>query len=394
MPDSSRSLFSPSRTGWLVFGLLICWALVGFDLAQRAPVAATAQAVWPVAGAQQVPAHLVLTGQGHIPMPANTPAAHASSLIAMPASHPAGVMAFWFAGTRESAPDVQIAASQFDRTTQQWRAARLVLNRHVLGGQLGFGVRRLGNPVAWLDQQGRIHLFVVATGLGGWAASRVVHLRQVNQGHQLDELAFDVQRTLPLSWLWNTSFLVRSAPLALADGGMVLPVHFELGLKYPVSLRFDAQGNFKGMARMSQRLHLLQPTLLAQSASQWLALLRDHSPAGKVAAVQTLDGGRSWRDLPDLALVNPDASIAGLALSPGHMVLAHNASLHSRNKLDLSVSAQGQTWLQDKAVAHGSGGDEFSYPALVWAEDALWVSYTDQRKSIAWQRYAVAPKSQ
>jgi hypothetical protein len=31
---------------------------------------------------------------------------------------------------------------------------------------------------------------------------------------------------------------------------------------------------------------------------------------------------------------------------------------------------------------------------MVWAEGVLWVSYTDQRKSIAWQRYAGAPKSQ
>jgi predicted neuraminidase len=353
-----------------------------------------AQAVWPVADAQKAPVGLVLAEQGHIPMPPFTPAAHASSLLAMPATHPASVMAFWFAGTRESAPDVQIAASQFDRATQQWRAARFVVNRHALGGQLGFGVRRLGNPVAWLDKQGQIHLFVVATGLGGWAASRVVHLRQSQVGTDFDALTFDVERTLPLSWLWNTSFLVRSAPLALQDGGMVLPVHFELGLKYPVSLRFDAQGRFKGMARMSQRLHLLQPTLLMQSESHWLALLRDHSPAGKVAITQTLNGGQSWTDLPDLALDNPDASIAGLTLSPGQMVLAHNSSLHSRNVLDLSVSSNGTTWTKDKALALGSGGDEFSYPTMVWSEGALWVSFTDQRKSIAWQRYAVAPKPQ
>ena len=42
-------------------------------------------------------------------MPANTPAAHASTLLALPASHPSALLAFWFAGTRESAADVQIA---------------------------------------------------------------------------------------------------------------------------------------------------------------------------------------------------------------------------------------------------------------------------------------------
>ncbi|MDO9166765.1 MAG: sialidase family protein [Rhodoferax sp.] len=324
-------------------------------------------------------------------MPANTPAAHASSLLAMPATHRSALLAFWFAGARESAADVQIAASQFDRTTQQWSAARFVVNRQAMGDQLGFGVRRLGNPVAWLDSQGKIHLFVVATGLGGWAAARIVHLRQSSEGHDFSAMSFDVARVLPLSWLWNTSFLVRSAPLPLADGGMVLPVHFELGIKYPVALRFDAGGEFKGMVRISNRKHLLQPTLVMVSESNWLALMRDQRPEGKVAVAETTNGGKNWVDLPDLALDNPDASVAGLALAPGRMFLAHNSAPHSRSALDLSRSMDGRAWVLAQALAHGSGADEYSYPALSWADDSLWVSYTDQRRSIAWQRFSFSP---
>ena len=98
----------------------------------------------------------------------------------MPADSPARLMAFWCAGQRESAPDVQIAASWLSRSTGQWQPARIVANREQLGAQMGQGVRRIGNPVAWRDAQGRVHLFVVATGMGGWAASRVVQLRQTD----------------------------------------------------------------------------------------------------------------------------------------------------------------------------------------------------------------------
>lgn len=324
--------------------------------------------------------------QGHIPMPANTPAAHASSLLAMPTQSPNALLAFWFAGTKESAPDIAIAASGFDRATQQWQAARWVVDRAKLGKALGFGVRRLGNPVAWVDAQHRVHLFVVATGLGGWAASRVVHLRQSNAGQSFDQLTFAPVRVLPLSWWWNTSFLVRAAPMALQDGGMVLPVYFELGLKYPVALRFDSQGDWLGMVRMSNRTHVLQPTLLAQSATQWLALMRDQRPNGRVTVAQTNDGGQHWQDLSDLSLVNPDASVAGLGLAPGQLVLAQNSSAHSRELLDLSQSADGVVWQTVHALAHGDGR-EFSYPAMAWADGALWVSYTDQRQRIAWQRF-------
>ena len=321
-------------------------------------------------------------------MPPSAPVAHASALLAMPASHPAALLAFWFAGWRESAADVQIAASQFDRATQQWSAARFVVNRHTLATELGFAVRRLGNPVAWLDGQGQVHLFVVATGLGGWAAARIVHLRQSQGGQDFAALSFKVERVLPLSWLWNKSFLVRTAPLPLQDGGMVLPVHFEMGIKYPVALRFDASGAFLGMVRISSRNHLLQPTLLMTDESRWLALMRDQSLEGKVAVAQTLDGGQNWTNLPDLTLHNPNSSVAGLALAPGRMFLAHNSLAQGRSVLDLSASADGQNWVLAQTLARGAGDDEYSYPALAWTGDSLWASYTDQRQAIAWQRFS------
>lgn len=366
----------------------LCCVLLVLDQFRRAPPVLQARAVWPAMAPHSAAEVVAAVERGQIPVPPDTPAAHASALLAMPASHPSALLAFWFAGQRESAADVQIAASRFDRATQEWSAARFVVNRHTLAQQLGFAVRRLGNPVAWLDAQGRVHLFVVATGLGGWAAARIVHLRQSQDGQDFATLAFKVERILPLSWLWNNSFLVRTAPLALSDGGMVLPVYFEMGIKYPVALRFDAKGTFLGMVRISSRHHLLQPTLLMADESRWLALMRDQRIDGKVAVAQTLDGGQHWSDLPNLTLHNPDSSVAALALAPGHMFLVHNSLPKGRNVLDLSASEDGQKWLLAQTLARGTGQDEYSYPALAWADDSLWVSYTEQRKAIAWQRFS------
>lgn len=325
-------------------------------------------------------------------MPAGVPAAHASSLWPQPAGQAVSLLACWFAGTRESGPDVQIVCSSFDRAQQRWSEAWVAVNRQAAGAGLGLGLRRLGNPVVWRDARGRHHLFVVATGLGGWAAGRILHLREAAGAAPDATPAFEPLRVLPLSWLWNISHLVRAMPLPLRDGGMVLPAYFELGKKYPVALRFDAQGDFRGMVRMSQRGDLLQPTLLARSETDWLALLRDNSAERKLHAVSTQDGGRHWQDLPDPGLANPDAAVAGLALQPGRLFMAHNPRPESRAQLMLSASADGLHWTPVQMLAEGGARSEFSYPSMAWADGSLWVSYTEQRQAIAWQRFAFEPR--
>lgn len=372
-----------------VLALCVLVAVCLLDAVQRPKPPAAAEATYP-RSAQGVHArHLQRQDAGTIPMPPDALAAHASNLLAMPPGHTAVLTAFWFAGDRESAPNVQIAASQFDRETRTWLPPRYVVERHAMGGPLGFGLRRLGNPVGWTDAAGRVHLFVVATGWGGWAAARVLHLVQRGPDSRLEQLEFEPVRVLPLSWFWNTSYLVRNNPLPLKDGGMLLPVHFEIGIKHAAALRFDALGQFKGMVRLSQRPYQLQPTLLAQTPSQWTALMRDIRPGGRVTAAHTTDAGAHWADRPDLALVNPDAATAGMSLAAGQSVLAHNSSPHSRELLDLSTSADTLQWTAVASLAHGKPGDEFSYPAVAWADGSLWVSYTENRKRIAWQRYSV-----
>jgi predicted neuraminidase len=371
--------------------------LVLFDLARHDAVPPSARAVIPASPVAQGGAKLVLKSRGHLPMPPDTPAAHASNLLAMPADHQCALMAFWFAGERESAPDVQIASSCFERASQQWRAAAFVVNRYDIGEKLGYGIRRLGNPVAWLDASQRIHLFVVATGPGGWAASRLLHVRQNNSVADVDAPLFGEPRVLPLSWWWNVSHLVRGAPLDLEDGGMVLPAYFELGTKYPLALRFDRTGAFKGMTRMSDRRAILQPTLIALNPTHWLALMRDNRLEGKIAVAQSGDGGLSWRDLRDLSLSNPDASVSATMLGPWHFMMAHNSSPKSRQVLDLSESENGIDWTRVLTLAQGgvlrdgakTKAAEFSYPALLWADGSLWVMYTENRTRIAWQRFVM-----
>lgn len=341
---------------------------------------------------------------GHLPILPGKPAAHASTIVS--AGDGRGgreLVAFWFSGERESAHDVEILTSRYARlpaagsaTTGEaagagaavsgtadtgdgrgWTPSASVVDRHSLGAALGFGVRRIGNPVAWSDADGRVHLFVVATGLGGWAASRIAHLVSDDDGR-----SFRANRILPLSPLFNTSMLVRGAPVPMADGGMLLPIYFELGNKYPVALRLDAAGRPLEVTRLATGLAFAQPSIVATGPESAIALLRDCGPSRLLRIVRTDDGGRSWKPMQTLDQPNPDSSIVAVRLPDGTLAAVGNPLASGRHSLAILKSVDGHQWKVWHEVEHGEPGDEFSYPSLQLVDRVLHLTYTWQRKNI------------
>ena len=318
-----------------------------------------------------------------IPMPPGVPSAHASTMAALPGD---AMIAFWWAGSRESGPDVKVYSSRF--AAGKWGAPREVASRDSLGAALGFGVRRIGNPVAWTERNGKVHLFVVATGLGGWAASRIVHLVSSDLGGN-----FSVLRVLPMSPLFNTSVLVRTTPVALADGGWWLPVYFELGIKYPMLMAFDAKGDPRWVSRIGSRITTLQPAVVASSETEAHAWMRDASDEQKVQHAISRDGGASWQDQPALELANHSSSVAAHRLTRGGMLMLHNHVLKggtARNILRLSLSNDARSWKHMLDVVTGSTDEEFSYPALQQVGDEVHITYTSRRQAIAHHVYRIS----
>lgn len=347
------------------------------------PRAAALPAALPDLGANRV----VLTERSAslIGMPEGVPAAHASALAALPDNR---MLAFWWAGQRESGADVRVFASRWSEG--RWSAPRPVVDRDTLSAALGFGVRRLGNPTAWVAADGRVHLYVVATGLGGWAASRVVHLVSGDEGR-----SFDVHRLLPMSPLFNTSTLVRTTPVGLADGGWLLPAYFELGNKYPLLMSFADTGEPRWMVRIGALTTALQPALVAVSGREMRALMRDISDQRRVQQAVSHDGGATWQDIPASDLANHDSSVAALRLRGGGFVMLHNEAMPDetsstpRQWLRLSVSGDARHWTPGVDVSKGRAGDEFSYPSVQQIGNELHVTYTAQRRAIAHHVYEI-----
>ncbi|WBS03888.1 exo-alpha-sialidase [Pseudoduganella sp. SL102] len=319
-----------------------------------------------------------------IPMPAGVPSAHASALAALPRGD---LLSFWWAGSRESGPDVKVYASRWSNGT--WSNNWVVASRESLGKALGFGVRRIGNPVAWTAPDGTVHLYVVATGLGGWAASRIVQMHSRDDG-----ATFTVRRVLPLSPLFNTSTLVRTSAVPLADGGWWLPVYFEIGNKYPMLMSFDAGGEPRRIGRIGSGTSSLQPAIVPVSATEVRAWMRDAGEGQRVQQALSRDGGNSWEDLAPSQLSNQSTSLAALRLSSGNFLMLYNhvaAGGSDRNVLSLALSTDARTWRPLADIVSGKPGDEFSYPTMQQVGDQLHITYTHQRQAIAHHLLRITP---
>ncbi|WP_432378094.1 exo-alpha-sialidase [Duganella sp. P38] len=337
----------------------------------------------PLAAVTPAPVTLTELSRAIIPMPKGVPSAHASALAQLPHGD---LISFWWAGSRESGPDVQVYASRW--SNGRWSDNWVVASRDSLGAALGHGVRRIGNPVAWTGADGTVHLYVVATGLGGWAASRVVQLQSTDEG-----ATFTVRRVLPMSPVFNTSVLVRSSPVGLAGGGWWLPVYFEIGHKYPMLVSFDANGDPQRLTRIGERTRSLQPTLVPVNNNEVRAWMRDAAKDDSVVQQAiSHDGGVTWADMGPTSIKNLGTSLAVLRLDSGSLLMLRNDGTNrdtARSTLTLSQSLDGHRWQELTDIVSGQPGDEFSYPAMYQLGDELHITYTYQRRAIAHHRLKI-----
>ena len=329
---------------------------------------------FPVSPIVAAKVSLALTAPVATMLPAYSASAHSVSLAALPDGR---IAATWFAGSREGAADVVIVMSVLAGNT--WSAPRLIVDRAEVQRSTGRLIRKLGNPVLWIDPQGMLHLWFVSVSYGGWAGSSINHIASKDGGASWGPVT-----RLITSPFFNLSTLVRNPPLPLSDGGIGFPVYHEFIAKRAEWLRLDSAGRVVDKARIPSSNKIFQPAVAALDAQHALAVLRDAGPAHRIHSSTSDDGGQSWQAATATALPNPDAGIALLRLIDGNLLLAWNPQQSNRTQLALSVSRDdGKTWTTPKFVEQGQGEDEFSYPALLQARSGvIHLAYTWQRKVI------------
>lgn len=293
-------------------------------------------------------------------------------------------MASWFGGTREGAKDVSIFGSRWNAEKSGWDTPFEIVDAESSARELGRYIRKVGNPVLYCSSSGRLWLFYVTVSVGGWSGSSV-NVKYSDDGGRV----WSKSSRLITSPFMNISTLVRSLPLEMDDGSLMLPVYHEFLEKYGEVVQIAPDGEVVAKYRMGNSVGALQPTLSILDEDSLLAF---HRRAGgetpRVLMNRSHDAGLTWSDTQAINLPNPNASVAVINRNGRGFLMALNASETERAELSLAISDDGVHWRTVKTFPPIEDELESSYPTLIKSSDGNYhLTYTWGRRRICHVRF-------
>lgn len=343
------------------------------------------------AGGQTVPGGRFIFEPGS----ASFPASHASTIVELKGGD---LMAAWFGGTHERAPDVAIWSSR------------------CVGGVWGAPVELerekdvpSWNPVLFHTKDGRLWLYYkVGPSPGEWSAGRMFS--------EDEGLTWSKAERLPAGLLGP----IRTKPLVLADGTIVSGSSFEAYKSWAAWVERSRDGG-KSWAKIGpitisaavdeaetpaaepaagspgleardkgprSTVGIIQPSIVPLGGRHLRMYARSRTLASKIAVADSMDEGLTWSQARFIDLPNNNSGIDAVALKDGRVVLIFNNTTRGRSPLNLAVSRDGEHFRIFATLEDAVG--EFSYPAIIQAANGdLLMTYTWNRKTIKFVRLPV-----
>jgi predicted neuraminidase len=359
----------PDRRSLLVLGLVLVAFGAGFGRVRDCPMPAPFQ----LRSAMEAPDEEPRFETRFLTTRANTHT-HAACLVELADGR---LRAFWYTGSREGAPDVEIHTAVFEPERNLWGEEKTVVRPESTQASVLRYVRKVGNPTAIRTADGTLWLFYVTVSVGGWGGGSITATTSRDDGER-----WDPARRLVSSPFLNLSTLVRGEPFLYADGTIGLPVYQNLLSSVGELLRVDGSGAVIDRQRLSADGYSPQPVVLVRSATEALVLMRNSGPERphRVSRTTTHDAGRTWTPPARSPLLNPDAALSGVVRPDGRILVVLNDVEVERDALSLVISDDGGgTWrtvrqLEDQVAARGQPVDDARYnrtvEALARATDA------------------------
>ncbi len=312
---------------------------------------------------------------------------HASTIV----ETDSGLVAAWFAGTRERDPDVGIWVSRL--VNGRWSEPTEVVN-----GVQSMNLRYpCWNPVLFQPENGPLMLFYkVGPNPREWWGMLTT--------------SEDDGKT----WSWPTKLgehwavghllgPVKNKPIQLEDGSILCPTSTEVELTdddtrwrvhFEVTCDLGKTWDVIGPIHDGIEFDSIQPSILTYSNGDMQVLCRSMQQV--VSQSWSSDGGRSWSLMAATELPNPSAGTDAVTLADGRQLLVYNhttrkTKIPSRKILNVALSDDGHEWEVALTLEHesnprpadGRHWGEYSYPAVIQGSDGLvHITYTYNRESV------------
>ena len=302
------------------------------------------------------------------------PQCHASTIAEVA---PGRLVAAWFGGTRESAPDVGIWVTRFE--SGRWSEPV-----EVATGAQSDGTRHpTWNPVLFAPPGQPLQLFykVGPSPRAWWGMVKT----STDGGRTWGDAA-----RLPSPLLGP----IKNKPVLLSDGAWLSPSSTEdspTGWRAHVERSEDAGRTWMFIGPIDKgplSLEAIQGSILFHPGG--LLQMAGRTRSGVVASTWSPDGGRTWSPLEALGLPNPNAGTDAVTLQDGRHLIVYNDAAPlpgSRNgrryPLVVALSPDGVTWTKTAVLEDEPLPDGYAYPAVIQASDGLvHITYTWNRRRI------------
>ncbi len=295
-----------------------------------------------------------------------TPQCHASTI----AETPSGLVAAWFGGTHEKAPDVGIWLSRHDGAA--WSPPVEVAD----GVQTPSLRYPCWNPVLFRPKGGPLMLFYkVGPTPATWWGMLMLSDDDGKSWGKPRHLGEDPA-------IGHLLGPVKNKPIQLDDGSILCPSSTEHGgwrVHFETTRDFGKTWTVVGPINDGKEFGIIQPSILRYPGGRLQVLCRSRQAV--VAQSWSEDGGKTWSKVAATSLPNPNSGTDALTLSDGRQLLVYNNTTKGRSPLSVAVSSDGETWKNVLVLENRPG--EFSYPAVIQASDGqVHITYTYLRKTI------------
>ncbi|HSI77254.1 MAG TPA: sialidase family protein [Lunatimonas sp.] len=317
-----------------------------------------------------------------------TPQVHASTIV----ETPSGMVAAFFAGTREKHPDVGIRVSRLENGT--WTRPEEVANG-VENDTLRYPC---WNPVLFQPQEGPLLLFYkVGPSPMEWWGMVMTSSDDGKTWTTPQKIGEDPK-------IGHLLGPIKNKPIQLADGTIINPSSIELvegdEVKWMTHFEISKDNGLSwkviGPINDGIAFDAIQASILQHQDGRLQILCRTRQNV--ISTSWSSDQGESWSEMEATSLPNPSSGTDAVTLADGRHLLIYNHSTRegeepkARNILNLAISTDGIDWQPVMTLENEPNRSGYSYPAIIQSKDGLvHLTYTYNRESV---KYVVIDPSE